>query len=95
MELSEIVDFPIGGVAVLVGILALVIMDSSLTALWAPKVRPPGCRAGRIAYLWGRAGRAAPARGRWLATGVGTGFDPWAADWSAGKAVLVFPRVLL
>lgn len=37
MELSEIVEYPVGGVAVLVGILALVMIDSSLTALWAPK----------------------------------------------------------
>lgn len=38
-ELNEVMDFPIGGTAVLFGILALVIMDSSLTAFWAPEVR--------------------------------------------------------
>ncbi|KAI8474633.1 MAG: ZIP family transporter [Monoraphidium minutum] len=37
MELGEVIDFPIGGVTVLFGILMLVVADSSLTALWAPK----------------------------------------------------------
>lgn len=39
MELSELMDYPIGGVTVLFGILALVVVDSSLTSLWAPRVR--------------------------------------------------------
>jgi len=37
MELNDVIEFPIGGVTVLFGILALVIIDSSLTALWAPE----------------------------------------------------------
>ncbi|GBF90062.1 zinc-nutrition responsive transporter [Raphidocelis subcapitata] len=36
-ELAEVVDFPIGGVTVLFGVLALVVLDSSLTAQWAPE----------------------------------------------------------
>lgn len=36
MELSEVHSYPIAGVAVLFGILALVVTESSLTALWAP-----------------------------------------------------------
>ncbi|KAI8467378.1 MAG: Zinc/iron permease [Monoraphidium minutum] len=37
MELDGVLPYPIGGVTVLFGIIALVITDSTLTALWAPK----------------------------------------------------------
>lgn len=39
MELSEVVSYPIGGITVLGGILVMIILESSLTALWSPKVR--------------------------------------------------------
>ena len=49
MELSEVVDFPIGGVTVLAGILALVAVDSTLTALWAPEGYKRALRAAAAA----------------------------------------------
>jgi hypothetical protein len=57
MELNEVIAFPIGGVTVLFGILALVVTDCSLTALWAPQVRagPRGSRRRRAHGLARRA----------------------------------------
>lgn len=66
-DLNDVVDFPLGGVAVLAGILALVTLDSSLTALWAPEVRARAlegeraCAAGRGA-LWALLRRGAGRR---------------------------------
>jgi hypothetical protein len=42
-DLEGVIEYPIAGVTVLGGILALVVIDSHLTALWAPEVRRAAC----------------------------------------------------
>jgi hypothetical protein len=66
MELNDVIDFPIGGVSVLFGILALVVADSTLTAMCAPQVRthPRALAACPAAVARGEATHWSSVRGR-------------------------------